>query len=56
MVDEVKTPDGAVSLDQWFASDAQRTLRNACNMTQADFAVVQGWVREALDKHKVSRK
>jgi hypothetical protein len=52
VIDDVKGPDDALSLEAWFVSDAQKNMRSACGVGKADFEAVQGWVRDALDKHK----
>ena len=56
IIDDMSANNETAKLESWFASDAQRSMRNSCGVMQADFVVVQSWVREALDKHKASRK
>ncbi|HYK54155.1 MAG TPA: recombinase RecT [Candidatus Eremiobacteraceae bacterium] len=56
VIDDVKDGEDALKLEAFFASEAQRQMRNKCGVTKADYDVVQGWVREALDKHKSAKK
>jgi recombination protein RecT len=52
VIDNTKDGEEALQLEAWFVSEEQRQMRSSCGVTQADFQIVQDWVRLALTKLK----
>jgi recombination protein RecT len=52
VINKVKSADDATQLENWFASDRQKTMRKVCGVGEADYEAVHELVKVAVAVHK----